>query len=136
MKYWFIVLSEEAFGKNSNFIGIGKKRDYIIIPKNATLINNGDKIIYYIKFLHKIVGVFEVQKTLKVIWEDKPVHFRIKRISKDNKTINIKEIISNLELFSHLSDIHSKWGASIQGISNSVKPLSENDYKLILKSLS
>ena len=142
MQYWFVVHSLNSYRENRNLIGFAER---ISASNEKTPINNfvnmimpKDKIIYYCKGKNLILGIFEIKKKvykLEKRWRIYPIQFKIKPVLLPSKKINFKKLVfsKKLDMFKRLNDI-SRWGSVIQG-RNVIKPLTNNDFKLIQNEL-
>ncbi len=142
MTNWFIVHSRESYDKHPNLIGFKEKfsKEEETKPVNSyvNLIERDNRIVYYIKNEKIIKGIFKVISKSKRIknFKDFPFLFEIKPLYLLKKGIDFREIVYNeeLDMFKKISDRGAKnmWGSVIQG-KNVIKPISEHDYKIILK---
>jgi len=150
MKKWLIVHSLESFGQNPRMIGFAAKTrldgspvlDDNGKPSPAFMrikeIEPGDRIVYYCKGDSVIKGIYEIVQpdyAKEKQWPDSPFQFEIKPIVELEDPYDFKLLISSLELFEVLSDLRY-WGKVLQGITNSIKLLTDPDYDLIEKSIT
>lgn len=149
MNNWLIVHSLDSFADNSRMIGFQAKEELDgkfrkdengkVIPafERINEIKKGDKIVYYCKGDSVIKGIYEINRinfAKEKKWSGSPFQFELKPIIELDEPLEFKPLISSLDLFKHLDDVR-KWGMSLQGKYNSIKPLTDKDYNLILKSV-
>lgn len=149
MKKWLIVHSLESFKQNSRMIGFAAKT----APDGSPILDNdgnpipalgrvseirpGDRIIYYGKGDSVIKGIYEIVQShyaRETQWPDSPFQFETKPIVELEEPYDFKLLLPSLDLFKHLSELR-KWGSSLMGITNAIKPLPEHDYELIENAL-
>jgi len=150
MKTWFIVHSLESFGQNPRMIGFAAKTkldgspvrdsDGDPIPAIGKIreIKPGDRIVYYCKGDSVIKGIYEIVHEYyakESQWPDSPFQFEIRPIIELEEPYDFRPLVSSLDLFKGVTDIRH-WGPNLQGITNSIKPLTSHDYQLIEKSIS
>lgn len=150
MKKWLIVHSLESYEQNPRMIGFtaktrldgsavrNEKGNPIPSFKTIEELRTGDRIIYYCKGDFVIKGIYEIGQLCyekEAQWLDSPIQFEIIPIIELDIPYDFRLLVSSLDLFRGLSDIKF-WGTALQGIYNSIKPLIEDDYKIIERSLT
>lgn len=150
MKTWFIVHSLESFGQNPRMIAFAAKSKLDGSPaRNShgnpipaigriSEIKPGDRIVYYCKGDSVIKGIYEIIQehyAKESQWPDSPFQFEIKPIVELEEPYDFRPLVSSLDLFKGINDLRH-WGPSLQGVTNSIRPLTSNDYQLIEKSIS
>lgn len=150
MKTWFIVHSLESFGQNPRMIGFAGKTKLDGSPVHDSSGNPvpafgrieemkpGDTIVYYCKGDSVIKGIYKIVKehyAKENQWPDSPFQFEIRPIAELEEPYDFRPLVSSLDLFKGLTDVRY-WGVNLQGVTNSIKPLTNNDYQLIEKSVS
>lgn len=106
--------------------------------KRISEIKPGDRIVYYCKGDYVIKGIYEIVQphyAKETRWPDSPFQFEIKPIVELEDPYNFKLLLSSLDLFKHLTNLKI-WGMSLQGKYNSIKPLTDHDYRLIEKEIT
>lgn len=149
MNKWLIVHSLDSYSENNRMLGFPAKTELDgkismdeknkPIPAFEKIINikKGDHIVYYCKGDYVIKGIFKVIHShfaKEKRWKRSPFQFEIDPIIELEDPYNFKLLLSSLDLFSHLTNLEN-WGRSLQGKYNSIKQLTEHDYKLIKKSI-
>jgi hypothetical protein len=150
MNKWFVVHSLESFAQNPRMIGFaGKTRldgspvldgKGNITPAFGRILDLKpmDRIVYYCKGDSVIKGIYEIVQphyAKEPQWPDSPFQFEIRPIVELVDSYDFKVLVSALDLFKGLADPRN-WGVRIQGMFNSIVPLTEHDYQLIEKSLT
>jgi len=150
---WFVVHSLESYEENPRLIGFSGKTDLdgkpivdrnkkpVPFNKNVKKVKPGDQIIYYCKTDYVIKGIFEIEGSAYDIepkWSSSPFQFRIKAVFVPAKPLDFKSLVFSpdikLDMFKKLDDL-KRWGSVIQGQVSAIKPLTENDFNILVNAL-
>jgi len=150
MDKWLVVHSLESYAENPRMIGfpakatldgsLAKGRDARPVPafESISRVTPGDRIVYYCKGDYVIKGIYEVVQphfAKEGQWPDSPFQFETRPVLELDDPYDFRLLVSSLDLFGSLAD-RKWWGGTLQGKFNSIKRLTDHDYRIIEEAVA
>jgi hypothetical protein len=146
---WLVVQSAESYNTNPRVVSLpvkytrfgeiltDKRGELIPAVSKYSKIKSGDLIIYYMKHLSAIKGIYWVidkHHDREARLPLHPLQFNIHPFLELKESQEIRPILDSLDFYSRVED-KKHWGLALKGTTNAVRELSEKDYRTIQKVL-